>query len=134
VEIPLNECSTFTIGRVNQSLRIALGIAFGDKTPYFFFSGSVQKEAQSVIADPQELLRSSSHDDTIPRSRGLFDHLLRDSDDTVSVQALYGRARTTLIASKRERAEQTVVKRVAALFTCLKSLPLNWVGNLGTSC
>jgi len=50
----------------------------------------------------------------------LFDYALRDPDDTVGVEGIHRHARTAaLIAPLRERLEQTVVKRVQALFPVL---------------
>ena len=75
--------------------------------------------AFGVIAGSQEVLRSSSYNYAIPRSRGLFDHALGDSDNAVGVKGLNWHARATLITSKSERLEQTVIKRVAPLLMFL---------------
>ena len=104
---------------VSTNLSASPSVLPWETSAVFFLLGKRTKRSAKCHRGPQELLRSSSHDDTIPRGRGLFDDLLRDSDDAVGVEGLNWRTRATLVASKNEGLEQTIIKRVVAFFTCL---------------
>ena len=60
VKVALNERGAPMVDRCHERHCALFRVSFGDESPYFVFSGSVEKEAQSVITDSQEVLRSST--------------------------------------------------------------------------
>ena len=84
-KIFLDELHAFVIDAVYAFLCFLLRFAARYKTSYFIFPGSVEKDAERVLAVPEEMLRAPSYDDAITGFRGVLNDTLGNLQNTFAV-------------------------------------------------